>query len=169
MTLSEPCGSLRVMPKSSVHARPLTASVDIAAAPGVVWALVADVGRTGEWSPECVRVLRIGGPRRGRFLLGINRRAKVRWATLSRIHVFDPEREIGWTVLTNRSEWSYRLEPLESGTRLTETRRTPRGEGVFAVWFTNRLLGGQGPHDDELEAGMQTGLEHIRQLLEADA
>ena len=73
------------------------------------------------------------------------------------------------TVLTNRAEWTYRLEPRKEGTRLTETRRTPRGESVFAVWFTKRLLGGQTLHDDELEAGMQKGLQHIKQLVEADA
>ena len=77
------------MPKSSVQPRSLTAILDIAAAPRVVWALVADVRRTGEWSPECVRVLPVGGLRRGSFLLGLNRRAKVRWATLSRVHVYD--------------------------------------------------------------------------------
>ena len=155
---------------SSVQPRPLTVSLDLAVAPRAVWAVVADVRRTGEWSPECMRVLPIGGPpRRGRFLLGLNRRANVRWATLSRVHVYEPEREIGWRVLTNRAEWTYRLEPHENGTRLTQTRRTPRGEGIFAVWFTKRLLGGQTSHDDELEAGMQNGLQEIKQLLEADA
>ncbi len=150
-----------------VEPRPLTASLNIAAPLQAVWALVSDVRRTGEWSPECVRVVPVGGPRRGRLLLGVNRRAKVRWATVSRIHVYEPEREIGWTVLTNRSEWTYRLEPHDMGTRLTETRRTPRGEGKFALWFTELLLGGQLPHDDELEAGMRTGLERIRNLAEA--
>lgn len=156
------------MSKTSVEPRLLTASLDIAAPPKVVWALVSDVRRTGEWSPECVRFVPVGGPRRGSFLIGINRRAKVRWATISRIHVYQLEREIGWTVLTNRSEWTYCLEPRGEGTHLTESRRTPRGEGTFAVWFTERLLGGQSPHDDELEAGMRTGLDRIKQLSEAE-
>src|SRR5206468_11396041 len=97
------------------------------APPRRVWALVSDVRRTGEWSPECVRVLPVGTPRRGTFLLGVNRRARVRWATVSRVRRYEPEREIGWTVLTNRSEWTYRLEPRDGGTDVTETRRTPRG------------------------------------------
>ena len=29
-------------------------AIEIAATPAVVYALVADVTRTGEWSPECV-------------------------------------------------------------------------------------------------------------------
>ena len=93
----------------------------------------------------------------------------MRWATLSRIHRYEPGHEIGWTVLTNRAVWSYRLEPHEDGTRLIETRQTPRGEGVFAVWFTKRLLGGQVAHDDELEAGMLTGLQRIKELAETAA
>lgn len=156
------------MAKNSVDPRPLTASIHIAAPPRDVWAVVSNVRRTGEWSPECARVVPVGGPRRGSFLIGFNRRAKVRWATVSRIRRYEPELEIGWTVLTNRSEWSYRLEPQSDGTQLTQTRRTPRGEGRFALWFTKRLLGGQASHDDELEAGMSTGLQRIKELAEAE-
>ena len=130
------------MPKSSVNARPLTASLNIAAAPCAVWALVTDVRRTGEWSPECVRVVPVGPPRRGSFLLGFNRRTKVRWATLSRVHVYEPEREIGWTVLTNRAEWSYRLEPHPEGTRVhrdpSHTARRGRARGVVHQAATRR-------------------------------
>lgn len=155
------------MPRSAAEPRSLSADVVVAAPPQAVWAVVSDVRRTGEWSPECARVVPLGRPRRGVFLLGFNRRAKVRWTTVSRVGRYEPEREISWTVLTNRSEWTYRLEPQAEGTRLTETRRTPRGEGAFAVWFTERLLGGQAAHDDELEAGMKAGLERIKHLAES--
>ncbi|MBE7190799.1 SRPBCC family protein [Jatrophihabitans endophyticus] len=155
------------MSAAAADPRPLTAEVRIDAAPSAVWSVVSDVGRTGEWSPECARVVAVGGVRRGGFLLGLNRRGKVRWATVSRVTSFDPERSLGWTVLTNRSQWTYRLEPDGDGTRLTETRRTPRGESRFAVWFTERLLGGQQAHDDELEAGMAAGLARIRALVES--
>ena len=40
----------------------------------------------------------------------------------------------------------------------------PAGVGNFARLFTRVLLGGQVPHDDELEAGMRRGLERIRDL-----
>ena len=33
----------------------------VSAAPEAVWALVADVPRMGEWSPECVRCEWVGG------------------------------------------------------------------------------------------------------------
>jgi uncharacterized protein YndB with AHSA1/START domain len=148
--------------------RPLTATVDIAAPPARVWDVVADVRRTGEWSPECRRVVPLGRLRSGALLVGMNRRGRVRWVTLSRVVAFRPGEEIGWVVLTNRSEWRYRLAPSGTGTSITETRRTPRGEGRFALWFTRVVLDGQGVHDAELERGMADGLRRIKAVVEGD-
>lgn len=78
-----------------------------------------------------------------------------------------PEREIGWRVLTNRSEWLYQLRPSSVGTSMTHTRRTPRGEGRLALWFTRAFLGGQAGHDAELEEGMNQGLRRIKAIAEA--
>lgn len=147
--------------------RPLTASIDVAAPPGRVWDVVSDLRRTGEWSPECRRVVPLGRLGTGTLLLGLNRRGRVGWATLSRVLTFSPGTEIGWVVLTNRSEWRYRLEPSATGTSITETRRTPRGEGRFALWFTRVLLDGQAGHDAELEEGMADGLRRIKAVVEA--
>jgi uncharacterized protein YndB with AHSA1/START domain len=149
--------------------RPLTASIDVARSPAEVWDVVSDVRRTGEWSPECVRVVPLGRLRRGTLMLGLNRRGRVRWATLSRVTAFAPGREIGWVVLTNRSEWRYELRPTATGTSITQTRRTPRGEGRFALLFTRVLLGGQARHDGELERGMRDGLQRIATLVERRA
>ena len=150
-----------------VQPQPLTASIEVAAPPAAVWRVVSDVRRTGEWSPECRRVVPLGPLRLGTLLIGVNRRDRVRWTTVSRVISCDVGREIGWRVLTNRSEWRYQLQPGPGGTVITQTRRTPRGEGRFALWFTRALLGGQAPHDAELAEGMVCGLERIRDLVEA--
>jgi uncharacterized protein YndB with AHSA1/START domain len=144
--------------------RPLTATLDVAAPPDRVWDVVADVRRTGEWSPECRRVLPLGRLGVGTLLVGVNRRGRVGWVTVSRVTACTPGRELGWVVLTNRSEWRYRLEPSERGTTITQTRRTPRGEGRFALWFTRVFLDGQAAHDAELERGMADGLRRIGAL-----
>ncbi|GAB2488045.1 SRPBCC family protein [Jatrophihabitans fulvus] len=150
---------------TSAEPRPLTATLDVAAPADALWAVVSDVGRTGEWSPECRAVTALGGVRRGGLLLGRNRRGGTRWVTLSRITEVEPGRAIGWTVLTNRSQWRYELQSLgPDTTRVVQTRRTPRGEGRFALWFTRRFLDGQATHDDELEAGMADGLRRIAEL-----
>ena len=151
----------------NLEPRPLTARIDVAAPPAAVWAVVSDVRRTGEWSPECRRVLPLGPVRVGALLVGLNRRGRVHWATLSRVTAYAPEREIGWRVLTNGAEWRYELRPEGAGTSVVQTRRTPRGEGRFALWFTRAFLGGQVDHDTELERGMADGLEKIRAIAEA--
>ena len=154
------------MPKVRLD-RSLRASVEVAAAPTDVWSVVSDVRRTGEWSPECSRVMCLGAVRRGAWMVGLNRRKRVRWPTLSRVISVDPGREIAWRTITNGAVWTYRLEPTGSGTRLAETRETPKGVSAFARGFTRVLLGGQRVHDDELEAGMQDGLTRIRSIAEA--
>jgi Polyketide cyclase / dehydrase and lipid transport len=147
--------------------RPLQASIEVTTSPVAVWHVVADLRRTGEWSPECSRVVPLGTVRQGGWLLGVNHRKWVTWATLSRIIRFEPEAEITWKVLTNRAVWSYRLEPIGAGTRIIQTRDTPRGISHFARAFTRALLGGQRTHDDELEAGMNRGLERIKAIAQA--
>lgn len=149
--------------------RPLRASTEIAAPPADVWTVISDVRRTGEWSPECFKVVPFGVVRPGTWLFGLNRRGGTRWPTLSRIVRFEPDHEIGWAVVTNGAVWTYRLEPSESGTRLTETRETPDGVRAFARFFTRSFLGGQRAHDDELEAGMAEGLQRIKAAVEATA
>jgi uncharacterized protein YndB with AHSA1/START domain len=150
-----------------VEPQPLTASIDVAAPPAQVWSVLSDVRRTGEWSPECLRVLPLSRVRVGALLIGVNHRKRVRWVTLSRVINYWPDQEIGWVVLTNRSEWRYHLQPSGTGTSITHTRRTPRGESRFALVFTQALLGGQARHDAELEQGMHDGLRRIKAIVEA--
>jgi hypothetical protein len=162
--LAEDIGTEDTMPKTRSD-RPLRAVAQIDAAPSAVWQVVSDLRRTGEWSPECSRVVPVGKVRRGSWLLGFNRRRLIRWMTVSRILSFEPEHEISWKVLTNGAIWTYRLEPVRDGTKVTETRDTPNGVGGFARAFTRVLLGGQSVHDDELETGMSLGLERIKNAL----
>ena len=51
---------------------PISASVEVAAAPEAVWAVVSDVTRMPEWSPELRRLFVIGSkePRVGMNLVG---------------------------------------------------------------------------------------------------
>jgi hypothetical protein len=127
-----------------------------------VWAVVSDVRRTGEWSPECRRVVPAG-----RWLIGFNRRNRVRWATVSRIEKREPNRVISWDVKTNRARWTYLLKPADGGTTLEHTRETPRGVGTVASWFTRAFLDGERAHDDELETGMASGLQRIKTIVES--
>ena len=58
------------------------ARIEMAAPPDVVYALVADVTRLGEWSPECYRCQWLDGVTAavpGARFHGYNRRGGLRW------------------------------------------------------------------------------------------
>src|SRR3954451_9011251 len=84
------------------------ASVDIAAPPAVVWALVGDVRRMGEWSPETRQVDLLDGatePGVGVRFRGRNRRGVLqRWSTRPVIRVFEPERELAFVLGTKHHD-----------------------------------------------------------------
>ncbi|XVX20691.1 SRPBCC family protein [Actinomycetota bacterium] len=150
----------------ATQVRDLEASVHIEAPPERVWAVVSDIRRTGEWSPECRRVLLLGPRAAGTRFVGINQRGLVIWPTTSTITELDEGERIAWRVNENGSIWSYTLEPTASGTRVVQRRETPAGVSAFASAFTGLLLGGNEGHGDELERGMQRGLERIKLIVE---
>lgn len=100
----------------------------VAAAPEVVWALVSDLSRMGEWSPETSTVEWLDGasaPAVGARFRGSNRNGSRAWSTVCTITTYDPPREIAWRVSAyglRVSRWGYRVDADgEGGTVLTET------------------------------------------------
>ena len=66
-------------------AQPLEASIDIDAAPERVWAIVSDLERMPQWSPQCTRMKVIGRLREGALTLNLNRDGWKRWPTTARV------------------------------------------------------------------------------------
>ena len=92
---------------------------EVAAPVSAVWAVVADVTRTGEWSHECLEVAWTDGATDGaagaRFR-GSNKASLWRWQRTCEVTGVEPERSITWrTVPTWRyldsTEWRITLEP----------------------------------------------------------
>lgn len=148
--------------------RPLEVQVHVHADPARVWGIVSDVRRTGEWSPECRRVIILsrGTLRHGTRFVGINRRKLLWWPTTARIHLYDAGTSLGWAVGQNRTRWSYRVEPEGDGTLLTERRDAPEGLSWLGRNFARFFLGGVAEHTDELENGMRTTLMRIKEIAE---
>src|SRR6187402_2385981 len=92
-------------------------SADIAADPKVVYDLVSDVTRMGEWSPETTscRWLSGDGPAAmGARFRGTNQRHVARWTTICTVTAADPGRRFAFDVRWGPwsiSEWSYEIEP----------------------------------------------------------
>ena len=98
-------------------------SVVVAASPEELYDLVSDVTRTGEWSPVCVACWWDEGAtgKAGDWFTGRNVTPERTWETRSLVAVADRGREFAWLVGGSRARWGYTLEPVDGGTRLTES------------------------------------------------
>ncbi|HWU33157.1 MAG TPA: SRPBCC family protein [Marmoricola sp.] len=154
-----------------LEANTLEASIDIAATPAQVWALVGDPRNMKRWSPQLVRSLGRGSEiAEGSKFFNINRKGAMVWPTQSMVIRYDPEREVAWRVKENWSIWALRLEPIEidgkPGTRLSQFREAPKGISDLSVTLTSRFLGGVPKFTAELEDGMTTTLRRIKADIE---
>ncbi|WP_229055138.1 SRPBCC family protein [Aeromicrobium sp. Leaf350] len=144
----------------------ITANVDVAAPPAAVWAIVSDLKRMGEWSPQCRRMFVRGGEvAQGTRTININRQGWKVWPTRSYVKVFEPERALALKIAENGTIWTYELEPTETGTRLTESRTAPNGVSNISNFLTKHVLGGT----DNFESGLQRGIEDTLARIKAEA
>jgi uncharacterized protein YndB with AHSA1/START domain len=151
----------------------VSSEIEIDAAPEAVYALVADVTRTGEWSPECVRCRWLDGataPVEGARYRGDSRNGWRRWSTMSTIRVARPGVELVWDVTYLRrpvARWGYRLTSLDGGrTLLVESVEDHRERWLQVVspWIT-------GSRDRAARNAdtIETTLQRIKNLAERSA
>ncbi len=148
-------------------------TVHMAAPVETVWALVSDVTRVGEFSPETFEAEWLDGatgPQAGARFRGHVRRngiGPVYWTTCT-VVTADPGREFGFEVNgpggTVVNTWRYQLEPDADGTRVTESFVLPGTPANRVYW----LLAGWARLPANLR-GMRTTLNKIKALAERDA
>jgi hypothetical protein len=130
------------------HAR---AEIAVAAAPEAVYAVVSELSRSAEWSPECTGGAWISGAPGavGSVFAGQNLRARdvvawapvVRgvWRTESQVVAAEPGRVFRWAMRdsTGRvqdSVWSYEIEPAGGGCVLVHHFRMGEAtEGIRGI------------------------------------
>jgi hypothetical protein len=111
-------------------------NADIAADPEVVYDLVSDVTRMGEWSPETTscRWLAGNGPAAlGAQFRGTNKHLLARWTTTCTVTAAERGRRFAFDVTWGPwsiSEWSYDIEPTAGGCRVTEAWVDRRGAAL---------------------------------------
>ncbi len=145
------------------------------APPDAVYAVVSDVTRTPEFSPEVERCTWLDGatgPAVGARFEAVN---KVGWgpAWTNRpvVVAADPGREFAFSRTEKYAGtlvWRYLFEPSGGGTRITESYTVTRAVSRLG-WF---IIGGlYGRHDRcaDLRAGMQQTLQRIRDTVEQTA
>jgi len=145
----------------------LQAQIDINAPVPKVWALVSDLSRMPQWSPQC-RLMKAFGPvRQGARTINVNRRNRMFWPTTSVVTEVIPEKKLAFRVNQNNTIWSYELEPTDIGTRLVETRHAENGTTAFSNMSINALLGGVPSFERELVDGMNETLSRIKAAAES--
>lgn len=150
-------------------------SVEVAAPPAVVWALL-DPRRMGEVSPMCTGARWPEGtdaPAVGVRFQGTNTNRWHHWNTTATIVAAVPGRELAWAVSSLGfavSQWGYRLEPLPcGGTRLTETWRDCRTSPILHLKPVVRLVTGTRDVPAMVEAGIRGTLARVKAAAEAQA
>jgi hypothetical protein len=116
-------------------------SVFVAAPAEEIYDLVADVTRTGEWSPICKRCEweGEGGPHVGAVFIGHNEVPGRSWSTRSRVVAAERGREFAWLVGEGYVWWCYRMSPVDGGTELTESWEfRPEGIAMFHERYGDR-------------------------------
>ncbi|MFC7495379.1 MULTISPECIES: SRPBCC family protein [unclassified Nocardioides] len=151
--------------------KPMTGEVSMhmAAAPEKVWALVSDVTRIGEFSPETFEAQWIRGatgPAVGAQFKGHVKRNGVgpTYWTLCTVTECEAERTFEFAVGTNTvavNNWGYRLDPENDGTRVTEYYRLEPALYLRAYWLLLGRLRGR-----TNERGMRTTLERMKEVVE---
>jgi hypothetical protein len=101
-------------------------SIYIEAAPEVVWNMISDVTRMGDWSPETYAATWTGsakGPVAGATFAGKNRKGRIRWTGKCDVTEAVPGREFAFVRRgpDGGTTWRYTLTPKGAGTEVTES------------------------------------------------
>jgi hypothetical protein len=103
--------------------------VTTSASPDAVWAIVSDPTRVGEWSHECHGATWIDGATAavpGARFRGTNKHGRARWTRTNEVLTVDAPRTLSWrtipaTLYPDSTIWTLTAEPIDGGTRITQT------------------------------------------------
>ena len=149
----------------------------VPADPDAVYAVVADVTRIGERSPECYQAAWLPGAPAGTVgavFRGSNRSGwAARWSRRCEVTVADPARAFAFRTVPERLDmsrrdsttWRYDLQPVDGGTRVTHSYEItclplPPMRALYGV-----LL----PHHRDMRPQMLANLEALRDQFTAPA
>jgi hypothetical protein len=149
-----------------------SATVNMSAPPERIWALVSDVTRTGEFSPEVFEAEWIDGaigPEVGAKFRGHvkrNEKGPTYWTTCT-VTESEPGREFAFGVGNSDvplNVWSYRIKALPDGTAdVTESFELIDNFGMRLYWLMLGWARGKRNVND-----MRRTLERVKAVVEAD-
>jgi uncharacterized protein YndB with AHSA1/START domain len=142
------------------------ARIHIARSPEQLYAMVSDVTRMPEWSPETIRCAWLDGatgPAAGVRFKGTNKRGFIRWSTRPKVVAAEPPREFAFE--TSDTRWTYRFEPADGGTDVTESFELTKDEPLYLA-LLGRYIMRIPDRKADLERGMRQTLERIKAVAE---
>lgn len=147
------------------------ARVHVDAAPELLYDMVSDVTRMGQWSPETVRCEWIDGatsPAPGARFKGTNKRGVFRWSTKPEVVVAERGRQFSFVThsVGPSTKWTYQFEPAaDGGTELVESFETLDDDSKLLTLVERHLMR-IADRKVDLEAGMQRTLDRIKTVVE---
>jgi Polyketide cyclase / dehydrase and lipid transport len=125
---------------------PISASVSmlIGASASSLFAMITDVTRMNEWSPETIEAQWLKGatgPAVGAQFKGKNRMGKSTWSTKPTITVCNEDRVFEFKVPgASGATWRYEFEPVAGGTIVTESVQQQK-RSPFPIRILQRRAG----------------------------
>ncbi|MFC7402423.1 SRPBCC family protein [Citricoccus sp. GCM10030269] len=114
-------------------------SVTVEASAEMLYDLVSDIARTGEWSPVCTSCWWDDEAEAGQvdaWFTGRNELPSRTWETRSKVVVAERGHEFAWVVGGSFVRWGFTFAPARTGTTLTESWEfLPGGIAMFEEKF----------------------------------
>ena len=114
-----------------------TTSIDIEASPEIVYAILTDLTRISELSPECYKAEWEDGSTSavvGAKFRGYNQNGNHKWDQGCVVVAADPGKEWAFDVPADdgrATTWRYEMKPTDNGCRVTESFDSPILDGEF--------------------------------------
>lgn len=137
--------------------------------PEVVYELVADITRMGEYSPICQACWWDDDNQGvGAWFTGRNETPDRTWETRSQVVAAEPGREFAWQVGGDKVYWGYTFEPADGGTKLTESWEfLPGGIEMFHERYGDDAQAEIDKRTEAAHTGIPATLAAIKKAAEA--
>ena len=142
----------------------VTVTREVSAPADHVWAMVTDLARMGEWSPENrggTWIKGATGPAVGAWFKGRNSNGKKSWSTVVRVSTFDEPRDFVFSLIVFGKpwcDWSWRVEPTPTGSIVTHGWADRRGAVAVRL---GKLVSGVADRATHNRANMEATLEAL--------
>jgi hypothetical protein len=146
----------------------VSSSTRIAASPETVYALVSDLPRMGEFSPEATGGEWVGGngPDVGVKFKGTNANGSKKWKTMVKVtEASSPSRFAFANAVgpITAAEWIYEITPVADGCEVTESWVDCRGP---VISFVGKFLTGVDDREAHTRSMIETTLAKIKATAE---